>query len=361
MKKILHFHPNAFYAKKFVKPLNHAERKYGFLSNLATETNNGLNDYLIKFSITFNPVSLFFRFLKLLFFLYKKKPDIIIAHNSTSSILPLFVSRLLNVKNIIYFNHGLPYVGYVGPLRFFLETLEKINCILAHKIITVSGDMKQKFNQLTKKKVFIIHNGSACGLVTKKKTPNTNLLEKLKKRINFNTNDKIILFVGRPNKRKGFFDILEIWDNFFKNKSNYKLILLGISQKDILKTKQRITKNVFPMGLIAQPEPYFYLADYLFMTSHHEGLSYSVLEAFLNRTFVISNKIDGVSELVIHNYNGYLIEKNNKYEYFKKLKHSENNIKIKKQMLDRSLKITAKYDRKFFLPSYISFLKELGN
>ena len=359
MKKILHFHPNAFYAKKFVIPLNHAERKYGFLSNLATETNNGSSDYLIKFSITVNPVSLFFRFLKLFFFIYKIKPDIIIAHNSTTSILPLFVSRLLNVKKIIYFNHGLPYVGYIGPLRFFLKTLERINCILADKIITVSNDMKQKFSNLTKKKVSIIHNGSACGLVTKIKKLNTNSLEKFKKKLNYNTKDKVILFVGRPNKRKGFFDILEIWDSFFKNKSNYKLILLGISQKDILKTKQKITENVFPLGLIDQPDTCFYLADYLFMTSHHEGLSYSVLEAFLNRTFVISNKIDGVSELVKHNYNGYLVEKNNKYEYLKKMKYSENNKKIKKQMLDRSLKITAKYDRNFFLQSYITFLKEL--
>ena len=63
---------------------------------------------------------------KLLVFLYKKNPDIIITHNSTSSILPLFVSRLLNVKTIIYFNHGLPYVGYVGPIRFFLKTFWKL-------------------------------------------------------------------------------------------------------------------------------------------------------------------------------------------------------------------------------------------
>ena len=67
---------------------------------------------------------------------------------------------------------------------------------------------------------------------------------------------------------------------FFKNKSNFKLILLGINQNDILKTKKRISNNIFPMGLIDQPDSYFNLADYLFMTSHHEGLSYSILEAF---------------------------------------------------------------------------------
>ena len=65
-------------------------------------------------------------------------------------------------------------------------------------------------------------------------------IREIKKRINFNTGDIIILFVGRPNKRKGFNDILEIWDRFFKNKSNFKLILLGINQNDILKTKKEL-------------------------------------------------------------------------------------------------------------------------
>lgn len=361
MKEIIHFHPNYFYAKKFVKPLMHAEEKVGYFSKIVTETSNSSTDHFLMFSITFNPVFLIFRFLKLLFFLFKNKPDMIFAHNSTSSLLPMLVSRLLHVKKIIYFNHGLPYLGYVGPLRFFLKFLETVNCKLAHNIITVSDDLKQKFSNLTKKKVSIIHNGSACGLLINSKKFNTSSLDKLKKRINFNSNDKIILFVGRPNKRKGFYDILEIWCRFFKNKSNFKLILLGINQNDILKTKKRIANNIFPMGLIAQPDSYYNLADYLFMTSHHEGLSYSILEAFLHRTIVISNKIDGVTELVKNNYNGYLIKKNNKDQYLKKMQYCENNKKIKKQMLDRSQKITLKYDRSIFLQSYIELIKELDD
>ncbi len=361
MIEILHFHPNYFYAEKFVKPLIHAEKKVGYFSKIVTETSNSSSDHFLMFSITFNPLFLIFRFLKLFVFLYKNKPDMIFAHNSTSSLLPMLVSRLLNVKKIIYFNHGLPYVGYDGPLRFFLKLLEILNCRLAHNIITVSDDMKQKFSNLTKKKISIIHNGSACGLLINRKKLNTSSLDKLKKRINFNSNDKIILYVGRPNKRKGFYDILEIWNRFFINKSNLKLILLGINHNDILKTEKRIANNIFPMGFIAQPESYFNLADYLFMTSHHEGLNYSVLEAFLYRTIVISNKIDGVTELVKHNYNGFLIEQKNKVQYLEKLQYCENNKKIKKQMLDRSRKISLKYDRSIFLQSYIEFLKELNH
>ncbi len=359
MKKILHFHPNAFYAKKFVKPLIDAEQKQGYTSKLVCETSNGQSDFLTMFSLTLNPVAFTYRIFKLLILLKKTKPDIIFVHNSTSSFLPLLVSRLLYIKNIVYFNHGLPFLGYSGLLRFLLENLEKINCILAGQIITVSEDMKYKFINLTTKKVHIIHNGSASGLDTKIKL-NTNSMEKLKKIINFNTNDKIVLFVGRPNKRKGFFDIFWIWDKIFKNKRNFKLILLGITHKDISKITKRMPENIFPMGLVDDTEPFYNLADYLFMTSHHEGLSYSVLEAFLHRTFVISNKIDGVSELVKHNYNGYLVEKNNKHDYFNLLDYCENNKKIKKIMLDRSLKITSRYDRISFLKSYIKLIKQFN-
>ena len=357
MKKILHFHPNAFYAKKFVRPLIDAEQKEGYYSKLVTEISNGQSDFVTMFSLTLNPVALTFRIVKLLILLKKNKPDIIFAHNSISAFLPLLASRLLYIKKIVYFNHGLPFVGYVGPLRFLLENLEKINCILAYQVITVSEDMRYKLINLTKKNVCIIHNGSASGLDAKIKL-NTNSIEKLKKRINFNTNNKIVLFVGRPNKRKGFFDIMEIWDKDFKNKRNFKLILLGINYKDVSKITKRVPENIFPMGLVDDTVPFYDLADYLFMTSHHEGLSYSVLESFLYRTFVISNKIDGVSELVKHNYNGYLVEKNNKYDYFNLLNYCENNKKTKKIMLDRSFKITSKYDRIYFLKSYIKFLKQ---
>ena len=45
MKEILHFHPNYFYAKKFVKPLMLAEKKAGYFSKIVTQTSNGSSDY----------------------------------------------------------------------------------------------------------------------------------------------------------------------------------------------------------------------------------------------------------------------------------------------------------------------------
>ena len=46
------------------------------------------------------------------------KPDIIICHNSLHSIIPLIISNLINIKRKVYFNHGVPFLGYKGILRY---------------------------------------------------------------------------------------------------------------------------------------------------------------------------------------------------------------------------------------------------
>ena len=81
MKKILHFHPNAFYAQKFVVPLNNAEKEHGFVSKLVTETADGSSDHIINFSICFNPVKFIYRFLNLLTLLIRNKPNIVVVHS----------------------------------------------------------------------------------------------------------------------------------------------------------------------------------------------------------------------------------------------------------------------------------------
>ena len=112
-----------------------------------------------------------------------------------------------------------------------------------------------------------------------------------------------------------------MWNELYQDKNDFKLILLGISQSDIIKKTKIKAENIFPMGFVDDSGPYYQLADYLFMTSHHEGLSYTVLESFKYRTLVISNKIDGVTELVQHKFNGFLVKNNNKHEFLNFLKY----------------------------------------
>lgn len=360
MKKIMHFHPNGNYAKKFIGSLQNTEFQLGFESIMINQIFAENLDHQIDFVITKKKLwKLPFNFIILFFLIYRTKPDIIFAHNSTASILPLLVSKLLFVKKRIYFNHGVPYIAYKGILSYCLYFIEKLNCFLCSDIICVSKAMKKILSRISQKKIIIISDGSASGIdfddfvIEKKHILRTRKINKLR------SNDKIILFVGRANYRKGFYDIMQIWEKYFKFKSDYKLIMLGIKKTDILKLYNKIPENVIPMSFVTKSENFFVIADYLLVTSYHEGLNYSILEALMTKTLVISNKFLGVSEIIKNNLNGFLIKNNNHQNFFNKIIYCEKNSSTKKTILENGFNSVKKYERKVFLKHYTKFIKNL--
>jgi glycosyltransferase involved in cell wall biosynthesis len=268
----------------------------------------------------------------------------------------MLASRFLFVKNIIYFNHGIPYLGYKGITKFILYLIEKMNCLLATKIITVSHAMKIELEKITKIDVLLIYNGSASGIDLKqfKKFENNKSIIKIK--YNISQKNKIILFVGRPNRRKGFHDIIEIWKKYFEFRSDYTLLLLGITEKDVLKLYKEIPNNLKAIPFTYKPEFFFIIADYLFMNSYHEGLNYSVLEAMLSKTIVISNNIFGASEIINNNVNGFLIDNNCHRSFFNTVMLCEESKVLKKRITEKGSNTVKKYNHKAFLKDYEYFL-----
>ncbi len=359
MKKIIHFHPDWIYADRFISPLMKAEKQIGYNTKLVTAKNTPKNNLHIDFNI----FKTFYKFplltIKLIKFFYTNKPDIVFCHNSSSSLFPLIIARFLFIKNIIYFNHGMPFVGYKGILRYLLYWLEKINCVLGTNIITVSNEIKQVLGNISNKKVEILYNGSACGIDLRKFQSEKINSTKLKKKFNFGHKDKIFLYIGRPNRRKGFYDIIEIWEKKFSLNKNYKLLLLGIDRVDFKKINKKIPQNAFPLSFVKDINNYHFIADYFFMTSHHEGLSYSVLESFNCKTIVLSNNIPGVEELVQHRKTGFLIDNNCAKNFYDTVLECEKNVKLRSKIIKNATKMVQKYDRKEFMKYYKNFLKKI--
>ena len=103
-------------------------------------------------------------FIKTLLLIRNIKPIYIVSHNVRSSLLPLIAGKLYGETKLIYFNHGVSYLGYEGPVRYLLLIIEYINCSLANHIITVSKHAKHELLKLTNTPISLISNGSACGI-----------------------------------------------------------------------------------------------------------------------------------------------------------------------------------------------------
>ena len=346
--KIIHIHPSLAMASKFILPLIDYEKYVGYQSQLIVFKSDKVNQSHLCFDLRINNFNLLIEIFKFMIFLRKYQPDIIFCHNSTQATIPLFCSKLLKIQTIIYFNHGVPYLGYKGVLRKILYLIEFLNSSLSHKTITVSPDMKKYLDSI-KPNTYIIHHGSACGILL----PDNSSQKQLHKRKTF-----VVTFVGRLKIRKGIKQLTEIL-NFFEKNKMIKFIFCGFTNEEFYKFTKRKFKNLKCLGFIDNVNEILAESDIFLLPSYHEGLPYSILEAMMNRNFIIANNIPGINNIVINNYNGVLVDNNNPKKFISVISDFMDSSLDYHKYINNSLKTLQKYDRNKFLKEYHKFILNL--
>lgn len=359
--RILHFHTDGRMATLFVDPLIEAEHHHGCASELVTSIRKSKTSKLeICHDLSFRHVlrlpGAFVRICQL-FRLYK--PDIVICHNTTGALVPLLAAWWMSIKIRVYFNHGIPYLGYNGVLRWMLQVIEWANCRLAKQVISVSQDMVEYLHVLNPHaQPRLILNGSACGI-------DLEIWDRSRYRDcgwrqsnQISPDDVVVVFVGRPEKRKGFQHVLRLWIDYFQE-SQYKLVLCGADQDDVLRFLPTVPPNLICLGFVGNIPEVLSHADALILPSLHEGFSYAVLEAMACGCVVVVNDIAGVRYLIRDMVNGYLIKNNDLAEYAHVIKLLKKDPGFFSDIRKQAVHTASKFERSTFLTAYLSFLDEL--
>ena len=128
-------------------------------------------------------------------------------------------------------------------------------------------------------------------------------------------NKKIIItYPRRLYEPRGMYLLLDIVDDLFKKYKNIEIHFVGKGfDKDINKIKSKIKK--YPKQLFcysSEPEKMYEIYQKsdisLIPTLYSEGTSLSCLEAMSTGNIVVATRVGGLTDLIINNYNGYLIE-----------------------------------------------------
>ena len=348
--KIIHVHPSSRMGHVFVKPLIDFEKSKGHESQLISFDKNSHNQNIF-FDLRLSSPKMLIDSIKFLFFIKKYKPDIIFCHNSTQAIIPLIISKVIKVKKIIYFNHGVTYLGYSGLLKFLFFQLEKFNAFFSDITITVSPYMKHILDKI-KPNSKLIYYGSACGI----KIDNFDF--NIKKREKLSRKNIVISFVGRLHVRKGIIVLKKIL-NHFNDSDIVKFQFFGFSEEEFFNFSKKKYKNLKCYGFVKDTSLFLKESDILILPSLHEGLPYSLLEGMLYQNLIIANNAKGINDLIRNGYNGFLIKNNNYKAYISLIKDYINN-KIKtKNILLNSFKVLKKYNRSKFMLHYIRFLNKI--
>ena len=292
-----------------------------------------------KKTIFYNFFSILIIFLKITFFLKKNKIQIVHTNTANMHILWLFPAKF--IKSKIYWHIHTRFPSW--PLFNFLS--RKVD-----KFIAVSNYVLKSFPSKLQKKTFLLNNAIKTNNLFSDKSRTT---IRLKKRLGINKEYKIILFLANFYQRKQpliFIKIAKKILNLYKKKVFFLMVGddRNISREMLLqKIKKLNLYNNFCLLKFQDNKDFIISAsDILLVTSTNEPFGLTLIEAMSKKTPVIASMSGGHKEIIINNYNGVLVNKNDINMFAKKTIELLEKDKLRKKIINNA-KIYLKKNNNF--------------
>ncbi|KZS42082.1 glycosyl transferase family 1 [Aquimarina aggregata] len=304
----------------------------------------------------------------------KEKPDIVHSHTPKAGTLSMFAARLARVPNRLHTIAGLPLLEAKGSKRILLDVVEKLTYWCATMIYPNSFGLKDIIleNKYTSsKKLKVIANGSSNGIDTSHFDPDLYSNEDklaLRKELKINTEDKVIIYVGRLVKDKGINELVSAFKRICETRNDVKLLLVGIFENDLdpllPETEKEIktNSNIIFAGWQTDVRPYFAISDILGFPSYREGFPNVVMQAGAMGIASVVTDINGCNEIVSNKDNGIIVPVKNEEILFESLYKLVENDNMRNDIASRSrASITDRYKNQYvweeLLKEYDSLIK----
>lgn len=255
--------------------------------------------------------------LYLISFYFKKenRPDIISSHATLMGYATIPIAKLYNIKLTVS-EHTNHFRGKNSINNWFLwNYLYRLP-----DAVTILTKYDLPFFQRKNKRVLVIHN--PCSF-----TPIENIHYE---------REKIILAVGNTNryKIKGFDNLLDVAAIVLPKHPEWKLKIAGEGDEGLLFLKEKalslnISDQVIFSGYQSNVSAIMKKSEIFVLSSRFEGLPMALLEAMSQGMACIAyDCISGPSEIITNDFNGILIENQNK----NKLSDSLNRLIVDKEL-----------------------------
>lgn len=228
------------------------------------------------------------------------QPNIIHTHrqkeNVLGSIAALFQRGCKSVRTVHGDSEHNPKLS--SPHKFLFYLLDKWSGLYLQKnIISVSDELSQKLNStFPKDKIATIYNGVDSEYVKKESEAFSPHLPGKTSRIKIGIFARLV-----PVKRLDLF--VNIAQEISKQRPDeFQFYIFGDGplKQEISSqiSAKELSNDVFMMGHVDNALPYIRTMDAILITSDHEGLPMSLLEAVVSATPVISPKLGGPSSVL---------------------------------------------------------------
>lgn len=285
----------------------------------------------------------------------KEKPDLLHVHSAKGGVIGRIVGIITKTK-VLYTPHAFSYLSEKNSFKRFIYLLiEKIlsngNSVLlaTSKSETVRAIDEVGYN----KGKTIIFNNSINPVSS---------IEKLS--ISKTWPDEYICTVGRPSYQKNIELMIKILFEINKIK-NIHLVIMGVGHHmgqlasvNELIASLNLTDKVTLLKWTKR-EDVFNIIDnskLYISTSRYEGLPYSIIESLALAKPCVVSDCDGNRDLIIDNYNGYIIKGDDVQLYKDKILDLLNNDELQKEFSDNAY---STFDNNYNIVKNIKLLEQI--
>jgi glycosyltransferase involved in cell wall biosynthesis len=268
-----------------------------------------------------------------------------IVHSTTpkAGLLCAIAARLAFIPIRLHTFTGQTWATLGGMKRKIVKFCDKIIGIFNTRCYADSPSQKDyliKENVIKKEKLLVLGNGSLAGVNLQRfSSARFSKQEKanIKLSLGIEKDPLILLFVGRINKDKGVFELIEAFEQLIKLNFNLILLVVGPFEQNMEPKFQEIVKSkclnkVIFTGFSAEPERYMAIADILCIPSYREGFGTVVIEAAAMGLPAVGTKIYGLTDAIVDGETGILVEPRSSLELAKALEKLVINEDIRIQM-----------------------------
>lgn len=336
----------------------------------------GCPHVIIPFSRQISPINDLKCLWKLALLLLREKPDIVHTHTPKAGLLGMIAARLTGVPIKIHTIAGLPLMTALGAKRELLVFVEKLTYWAADFVLPNSNSIMSfviKNSFVNNNKISMIGGGSSNGIdleIFSSSSIDSEVLQLIKKKIDYEEGNQYILSVGRLVHDKGIIELIESFLALSKLRFNLKLVIVGYIEEEraeerlparILEEIQ-INENIIHVGWSNYVPYYMYLANVFVHASHREGFPNVVLQAGAMKLPVICSNIPGNIDIVANGKTGVYFNVKDSSDLQKKLEYALDHPKLMKNFSENLRdQIEEKYDRKFIHKELLKFYQEKLN
>ena len=184
----------------------------------------------------------------------------------------------------------------------------------------------------------------------------------IRRELGLGENDFVAGYIGRLDKRKNIAETIKAFTHFHHLHSSSKLLIVGYGPESNtlvnLCEELNISNAVLFLGFQRDIAKYFQCLDVSIFLSEGEGFGISAIESMACQVPVVCNDAPGLSEIVSHSNNGYLMKKDDQESIGKLLYYLAQNPDVLTTMGQAGRKtVLEKYDVDVFESNILNFYK----